>query len=69
MASGPLICLFVQTPMKCFERAEKKCNVDMLSTVVGSSVWGKTAAIGTGANFQIVWSKRPIQNYTGIDSV
>ncbi|XP_057807867.1 DNA-directed RNA polymerase V subunit 1 [Salvia miltiorrhiza] len=46
------------TPRKCFERAAEKCNVDNLSSIVGSCAWGKHVSVGTGSPFEIVWGTK-----------
>ncbi|CAD5181109.1 unnamed protein product [Musa acuminata subsp. malaccensis] len=54
----PFTAATLFTPMKCFERAAEKCQVDSLASVVSSCSWGKNVAIGTGAPFQILWDKK-----------
>ncbi|CAN6469964.1 unnamed protein product [Victoria cruziana] len=44
------------TPMKCFKKAAERCHSDSLSSVVASCSWGKRAALGTGASFEITWT-------------
>ncbi|KMZ74738.1 hypothetical protein ZOSMA_122G00050 [Zostera marina] len=55
-----------QTPLKCFERAAEKCHIDSLSSIVGSSLWGKNNAIGTGKCFQILWKQKDVQSEANI---
>ncbi|KAK9682807.1 hypothetical protein RND81_10G097600 [Saponaria officinalis] len=49
------------TPRKCFERASEKCHVDSLAGIVASCAWGKRVAVGTGANFDILWDAHEIE--------
>lgn len=55
-----VIASHFQTPRKCFERAAEKCNVDNLSSIVGSCAWGKHVSVGTGSPFEIVWGTKNV---------
>ncbi|KAL9233818.1 hypothetical protein vseg_008765 [Gypsophila vaccaria] len=49
------------TPRKCFQRASEKCHVDSLAGIVASCSWGKRVAVGTGANFNILWDTKELE--------
>ncbi|XP_058081073.1 DNA-directed RNA polymerase V subunit 1-like [Magnolia sinica] len=50
----------MQRPIKCFERAAKRCHTNSLSSIVASCSWGKHVVVGTGTPFQIMWSKKEV---------
>ncbi|XP_078429517.1 nuclear RNA polymerase D1B isoform X2 [Wolffia australiana] len=57
----------LQTPLKCFERAAEKCHKDLLTSVVAACSWGKPVAIGTGGYFEILWDKKKVAGFEGVD--
>ncbi|XBI44264.1 hypothetical protein VPH35_108919 [Triticum aestivum] len=50
------------TPVKCLEKAAEKCHTDSLGCVVSSCSWGKSAALGTGSSFQILWNENQLKS-------
>lgn len=47
---------FFQSPGDCFIKAAKKGVVDNLQGTLDALAWGKTTPIGTGADFDIMYS-------------
>ena len=48
------------TPIRCFERAAKKCYDDSLSSIIESYFWDKHVAVGTRSQFDILWDQKEV---------
>nr|URM60724.1 TCP family protein [Gymnema sylvestre] len=72
--SSPLNQACFSSPGDCFIRAAKKGVVDNLQGTLDALAWGKTPRIGTGADFDIIYSckgnelMKPTNVYSLLDS-